>query len=259
MNNFFCSKALIPLLTAFFLAGCGVLQIDVENSSARSGTKAENTPVTPETEAQNSVAGTDTDTDSTWIRSTSQLYAISFERPSTWKGPLEEDFGDSTHDGQVRIVIGSDSVEPWDMMTNPYPDGAYVITITYLDNASQTPLGDLSVLHNEIHAWTDLELISNGQSTVVNKLQYTRIDSIAADDFLGLEFIAVTPPYAQASVVYQHLAVLGNSRKQYLIIAGDIPNPGPKTTETWVETFKAVDDRYQEIFRHVVASIRVGR
>jgi hypothetical protein len=221
------------LLPALLLAGCGTLDIHVENSGATTG--------------------------SAWVPFTTRDFPLSFEYPATWKGPVESVADEAGREGQISITIGSDSVYPWadDYPAINYPRGAYEIVITYLENASRMPLVDLAQNDNRLRAWMDLVLVGDGESTLVHKIQYTRLASVAADDFRGLEFIAATPANAQTDILYRHHAVLA-SQDRVLIVTGTVPNPGATTPATWREIYTSLDGRYRAIFLHVVESIRVG-
>jgi hypothetical protein len=238
-----------------FLAGCGSFQMELIQTASTPTADAASVPV-----AEPAITPTAT-MEAGWTAFTHDAFPIYFRYPSSWQVSVETSESDADTNRWISITLRSDPpVETdEDRMLPLYPDGAYGIVITYKEYDPQAQFPELAEDDRQIAAFMSLNLLADGESTLVYKDYCTRLSAVDFAGFHGVDYIATLPSGAQASYWWNHNTVAMDSRNRVLILTGTPLNPpGDFATDNWRELYRADDERHQDVYRHVLATISVG-
>jgi hypothetical protein len=235
------------LLLAALLAGCGALEVELVQRTTPTGITLSPDSTPP--------SGAET----AWTRYTHDDPYLSFEYPAAWQAPTVTVRAEEGEDRSISVTLFSDP--PLDPKADwlEYPEGAYGITITYKENASQTQLREFAEKDQMIMAFMDLELIADGESTLVYKAYCTRLGSVQAGGFNGVDYIATLPANAEAMYWWTHNTVLVDSRTRVITITGQPLNVKGLPADNWRDLYRAEDERHQDLYWRVVNSLSAGR
>lgn len=249
MIRFKLSTTPLLMITVVILAGCGMLNpaaptllpaIPATSVATRAVT-APNAALTP-----------------TAVQSASKEYknksfSICLRSPAEWQGP-------EVYENKDAFVfdVGTDKVYPYGtslenrLYTKP---DAYYISLTFTKRPTNVSIEKYKVDQPWLSQYLALLSLKDGESKSDQRAKVTRVRSVAAGEYSGIEIISTTAATAQTDFFYQREAFLINSQYNTFRVSASPANVRVSNAATRRDDYARIDEANLPAFRKFVDSI----
>lgn len=252
MNFKSVATSFLIAITAM-LAGCAILNpgvpssppgIPVTAAPTRSATIASSPSAVPATPAAIQAAPK---------AYKNKTFGVCLQYPADWQGPEVYENKDS-----FVFDIGTDKVYPYgtSLENRLYTKSdAYHISLTFTKRPNDVSIEKYKVDQPWLTQYLTLLSLKDGESKSDQRAKVTRVRSIAAGEYSGIEVIATTSGAAQTDFFYQREAFLINSQYNTFRVSASPANVRVANATSRQDEFARVDEANLPTFRKVVDSI----